>query len=176
MADLRAATGKLDAEISALERKLAGLPPAPRAETPRPPPPPGRTEHNESKDGCGTTEPERPAPAPAPQPRCSARNIIDDPTLSVEEKVQLILQQISETIDDELLATMEQLEAANLHRAELSSDDKTGLANSDNSIQRITMRLQKLVERQKQMFELMSTMSSKFNEMCNHALNNLGKA
>ena len=78
------------------------------------------------------------------------------------------------------LAEVESRELANIERALASikngKGDEKALADSQRDIDRINMRLQKLVEKRKMMFEMMSTLSMKFNEMAKTALSNMRSA
>ena len=54
--------------------------------------------------------------------------------------------------------------------------DEKALADTQRDMDRLNMRLQKLVEKRKMMFEMMSTLSMKFNEMAKTALSNMRSA
>ena len=64
-------------------------------------------------------------------------------------------------------------------RAGTKQDDKEGqkaLAKSQQNLELLQQRMQRAVERRKQMYDLMSNMSSKFNEMAKTAIQNLARA
>ncbi len=143
-------------------------PPAPPPPTTSPRPPPGES------------RPEAPSCSPSPSgpARSGVKDIINDPSMSLEEKIEAILQQLMEGMDDEILETMDDLAAAQDRRAGISNEkgnEKTA-ADADRSIERLQMRLQKLVEKRKMMFEMMSTLSMKFHEMAKTALSNMRSA
>ncbi|WP_223636945.1 hypothetical protein [Corallococcus sp. EGB] len=107
-----------------------------------------------------------------------ARDIVDNPNMSIEQKVQALLMGITEDTDDELLGVMNQMASAREDRATLgtSDSDKARGAKLDTSMQELELRLQTLMEKRKAMFDLMSNMSSKFNEMAKTAISNLRSA
>ncbi|MCY1035573.1 hypothetical protein OV207_29300 [Corallococcus sp. BB11-1] len=107
-----------------------------------------------------------------------ARDIVDNPNMSIEQKVQALLMGITEDTDAELLDVMSEMASAREERATLgtSDQDKARGAKLDTSMQELELRLQTLMEKRKAMFDLMSNMSSKFNEMAKTAISNLRSA
>jgi len=106
------------------------------------------------------------------------RSIVDNPNMSIEDKIQAILMSISSDTDEEILDVMEQMANVRDQRATLGTgeaDRKTG-AKLESSMQELELRLQRLVEKRKAMFDLMSNMSSKFHEMAKTAISNLRSA
>ncbi|WP_163995421.1 hypothetical protein [Pyxidicoccus caerfyrddinensis] len=108
----------------------------------------------------------------------SVKSILDNPNMSVEDKIQAILMSIAENTDDELLGVLNDMADQRDQRATLgtSDADKQKAAKIDSSMQELELRLQKLMEKRKAMFELMSNMSSKFHEMAKTAISNLRSA
>ncbi|WP_375767349.1 hypothetical protein NR798_37575 [Archangium gephyra] len=108
----------------------------------------------------------------------SMRGIINDPSMSLEEKIETILMSLTEKMDGEILQTMDALAAAQDKQAGIKNGkgDEKALADSQRDIDRLNLRLQKLVEKRKMMFEMMSTLSMKFNEMAKTALSNMRSA
>ncbi|WP_375741868.1 hypothetical protein NR800_19875 [Corallococcus interemptor] len=107
-----------------------------------------------------------------------ARDIVDNPNMSIEQKVQALLMGITQDTDEELLDVMNEMASAREERAALgtSPSDKARGAKLDTSMQELELRLQTLMEKRKAMFDLMSNMSSKFNEMAKTAISNLRSA
>ncbi len=105
-------------------------------------------------------------------------SILNNPHMSVEEKIQAILMLITRDTDDEILDVMQQMASARGERAGLGTDEaaKAREAKLETTMQELNLRLQKLMEKRKQMFDLMSTISSKFNEMAKMAIQNMGRA
>jgi hypothetical protein len=108
----------------------------------------------------------------------SMRGIINDPSMSLEEKIEAILMSLTEKMDGEILQTMDDLAAAQDKHASIKNGkgDEKALADAQRDMDRLNLRLQKLVEKRKMMFEMMSTLSMKFNEMAKTALSNMRSA
>ena len=105
-------------------------------------------------------------------------DILNNPHMSLEEKIQAILMLITRDTDDEILDVMQEMASIREERAGLGTDDKSKGkdAKLETTFQELNLRLQKLMEKRKQMFDLMSTLSSKFNEMAKVAIQNMGRA
>lgn len=117
-------------------------------------------------------------PSSGSRPGSSARDIINDPNMSLEDKLDAILMSLTQRMDDDILKTMDELAAAQDKQSGIKSgkgDDKA-LTESQGDIDRINLKLQKLIEKRKTMFEMMSTLSMKFNEMAKTALSNMRSA
>ncbi|WP_395818727.1 hypothetical protein [Archangium minus] len=112
------------------------------------------------------------------QASSSVRGIINDPSMSLEEKIEAILMALTEKLDNEILQTMDDLAAAQDAKAGISNEkgNEKKAADADRNIEKINLRLQKLIEKRKNMFEMMSTLSMKFNEMAKTALSNMRSA
>lgn len=115
----------------------------------------------------------------------SIKDIMNNPSMSIEEKIMLILQLLTSELDNQLLETTSKLERATKDRAQLaheasktdsSAEAKGALAAQDTNIQSLQMQMQRLLERRTQMFQLMSTLSSNFNQMAMCAIQNMGRA
>lgn len=125
-----------------------------------------------------------PPTAPAPKPSGSSgasgsvSDIINNPNMSMEEKLQALLTLITQDTDSEILDVMKEMSNARDERAKLGTDDsgRARAAKLESTMEQLNLRLQKLMEKRKQMFDLMSNISSKFNEMAKQAIQNLGRA
>ena len=108
----------------------------------------------------------------------SVSDIINNPHMSMEEKLQALLTLITRDTDDEILDVMKEMSSIRDERARLGTDEKsrTRDAKLETTMEQLNLRLQKLMEKRKQMFDLMSNISSKFNEMAKQAIQNLGRA
>ncbi|ATB42608.1 hypothetical protein CYFUS_008087 [Cystobacter fuscus] len=153
--DLRGEIGKVKAELAA-------------GGTARPPP----------GQSCPTTGGSAPGSTSGSTASSSVKGIINDPNMSLEEKINAILMNLTEKMDDEILQTMDSLAAAQDKKAGISNEkgNEKSLTEAQRDIDRLSMRLQQLVEKRKTMFEMMSTMSMKFNEMAKTALSNMRSA
>ncbi|HEX8703222.1 MAG TPA: hypothetical protein VF815_30580 [Myxococcaceae bacterium] len=137
-------------------------------------PPPGKPG---TPGECTPAPAPKPSPSPAPE-RSGVNDIINNPHMSLEEKIQAILMLITRDTDDEILDVMKEMSSIREERAGLGTDEKsrTKDAKLETTFQELNLRLQKLMEKRKQMFDLMSTLSSKFNEMAKVAIQNMGRA
>jgi hypothetical protein len=118
------------------------------------------------------------SPASEPHSSSDVASILRDPNMSMEEKIQLVLARIMENSDAEITQTMEDLAAAQDKQAGIKNtpENQKSLSDAKRNAEQIQLRLQNLMEKRKAMFELMSNMSSKFNEMAKTAISNLGRA
>ena len=127
-----------------------------------------------------STPPKTPAPKPggSSESSGSVSDIINNPHMSMEEKLQALLTLITRDTDDEILDVMKEMSSVREERSKLGTDEKsrTRGAKLETTMEQLNLRLQKLMEKRKQMFDLMSNISSKFNEMAKQAIQNLGRA
>jgi hypothetical protein len=171
--DVRAALSDVNARIA--QHGVRGESPS----APMPPPP--GTSYG-TRPPVGGTRPEEPSRPPSSTSGGSAsssvKGIINDPSLSLEEKIEAILMALTERMDGDILQTMDDLAAAQDRQSGIKNGkgDEKALADAQRDVDRIQMRLQKLIEKRKMMFEMMSTLSMKFNEMAKTALSNMRSA
>jgi hypothetical protein len=162
------------------QTQLPSAPPAPPAPSPSKPstPPPSTT--GPTPPPAWGVKPEAPASPPASSGpvRAGVKDIINDPRMSLEEKIEAILTQLMEGMDGDILKTMDELASAQDSRAGLSNEkgNEKKAADVERSIERLNVKLQKLIEKRKMMFEMMSTLSMKFHEMAKTALSNMRSA
>jgi hypothetical protein len=85
---------------------------------------------------------------------------------------------ISENTDDEVLGVLNEMASTRDQQATLgtSEADKKKAAKLETGMHELNLRLQRLMEKRKAMFDLMSNMSSKFHEMAKTAISNLRSA
>ena len=158
----------------------------PSTPAPGAPPPPGQPGAPVETRPPSAGQPPEPVPgipptAPPPKPgggAGSVSDIINNPHMSMEEKLQAILALITQDTDDEIFGVMKEMASAREERAKLGTDEKSRArgAKLETTMEQLNLRLQKLMEKRKQMFDLMSNISSKFNEMAKQAIQNLGRA
>lgn len=119
-----------------------------------------------------------PAPSSSSDTGAKIRDILNNPNMSLEEKIQAILMAMEESIDGEIESTMKQMAAAQDQGASLANtqENQPKIAEAKRNAEMLNLRLQQLMEKRKSMFDLMSNMSSKFNEMAKTAINNLRSA
>jgi hypothetical protein len=102
--------------------------------------------------------------------------ILNNPNLNIEEKIEQVLMLLENQVDGEIQGTMDEM-AANESKSKKGKDaSQADGEKSANTQQQLQMKLQQLMERRKALFDLMSNIDSKFNEMSSLAIQNLGKA
>lgn len=179
--DVQRALKKVNDDIA---RYGVRQPPAPAPGAPPPPGQPGAPVETRPPSAGQPREPGPSAPPTVPPPKPggdrtgSVSDIINNPNMSLEEKLQAILTLITQDTDEEILGVMKEMASARDERAKLGTDQKSRAreAKLDTTMEQLNLRLQKLMEKRKQMFDLMSNISSKFNEMAKQAIQNLGRA
>jgi hypothetical protein len=103
----------------------------------------------------------------------TVQSILNDPSLTQEEKLQMILFSVMDRIDDETLSVMEEIDSA---QSKNGGDDAKTDQKKRQSLEKLQLKLQQLTERRKQMFELLTNLSTKFNEMAKAAISNMARA
>lgn len=206
MLDTAGKGGKVDGTISQLDvqqalkkvnediarygvRQPSTSRPAPAPSTPAPAPstPPAPAPSTPPTSGTPSAgQPTTPAPSTSTPPKAggcgedsgSVSDIINNPNMSLEEKLQAILSLITRDTDDEILDVMKEMSSVRDERAGLGTDESSRAreAKLETTMEQLNLRLQKLMEKRKQMFDLMSNISSQFNEMAKQAIQNLGRA
>lgn len=100
--------------------------------------------------------------------------ILNDPSMTLEEKLNALMDKITDDIDSELGETMKELDAA--YSKDTKTDGKEDASKAQKkqgAIDKITRKLQQLMERRKQMTELATNMSKSFNDMAMAAIRNM---
>jgi|GEM_PF-1248346 len=128
--------------------------------------------------GSSGTQPSTGGSRPVGGGGASVKGILDNPNMSIEDKIQAILMSISENTDDEVLGVLNEMASTRDQQATLgtSEADKKKAAKLETGMHELNLRLQRLMEKRKAMFDLMSNMSSKFHEMAKTAISNLRSA
>jgi hypothetical protein len=94
-------------------------------------------------------------------------------SMSVEERIQAILLRIADETDREMLQVVGEMDQNAARRSGASGAQAQQL---DHSQEKLQLKLQRLIERRRQMFDLMSNVSQKFHEMAKTAIQNLARA
>ena len=102
--------------------------------------------------------------------------ILGDSSMSIEEKIEAVLMLIEQNLDDQIGDTMQKMADGQTKSASTDPKDKAAAEKNQNGQEQLNQKLQQLMERRKSMFDLMSNIDSKFNEMSSLAIQNLGKA
>lgn len=103
-------------------------------------------------------------------------DILNNPSMSIEEKIEQVLTLIEQQLDDQMGDVMQQMADNQNKSAGAQGNDKKGAESAQNNQEQLQFKLQQLVEKRKAMFDLLSNVESKFSEMSSLAIQNLGKA
>lgn len=98
--------------------------------------------------------------------------ILGDKNLSLEQKLERVLEALTSRINEQLVATMKDLDEATDRQAKSGKDSQV---KSDQEVQDIARRLQSLQEQKERLNQLMSTFSKKYHEMATVALQNMAR-
>lgn len=146
---------------------------------------------------AGTTSPvtgkKTPAAAPRPTPatspaRTSSKSagsssskskdpsitdILNDRSLSVEEKIEMILMVLENRVDDQMLSVTQQLDRNDDKKT--AKDDRKKVAKLDKVDRDLNFKMERLMKRKEQLSNLLSTMEMKFASMAQTAIANMGR-
>ena len=103
----------------------------------------------------------------------SLTDILNDKSLSVEEKIELILMVLENRADDQMLAVTRQLDDNDDKRS--AKDDRKKVAQLDKVDRDLNFKLERLMKRKEQLSNLLSTMEMKFASMAQTAIANMGR-
>ena len=137
-------------------------------------------------DGCsttsGTTSTTDVSDPWTPDPGCDLSgdiaSIINDPSMSLEEKIMAVLTKLENSTDDEIKDDMNQLAAAQKHNEKVKGDSSASqgdVQKAADDVSNVTMKLQQAVERRKNLAELMTNIDKAFNDMAMAAIQNIGR-
>ncbi len=102
-------------------------------------------------------------------------DILNDPTLSMEDKIEALLMELENQADAKILGTIKKQDSSSDKRAKLEDDDKEGVAKQDKLDRDLTFKLQKLTDAKKRFSDLLSNLEGKFNDMAQRAIQNMGR-
>jgi len=98
--------------------------------------------------------------------------IMADPTLSTQEKVEMILMEIMASLDQEALGLLDKMRGVRKQQAK-AGDDQEKAADLASDMQMLEHKLQKVVERKAQMSALLTNLSRMAHESAMQAVNNM---
>ena len=103
----------------------------------------------------------------------SLSDILNDKSLSVEEKIEMILMVLENRLDDQMLDVTQQLDQNDDKKS--SKDDRKKVAQLDKVDRDLNFKMERLMKRKEQLSNLLSTMEMKFASMAQTAIANLGR-
>jgi hypothetical protein len=128
----------------------------------------------------------RPAPKPAPAPSSggtkssssktkdpSITDILNDKSLSLEEKIEMILMVLENRTDDQMLSVTQQMDQNDDKKT--AKDDRKKVAKLDKVDRDLNFKVERLMKRKEQLSNLLSTMEMKFASMAQTAIANMAR-
>ena len=103
----------------------------------------------------------------------SLTDILNDKSLSVEEKLEMILMVLENRADDQMLGVAKALDDNDDKKS--SKDDRKKVAQLDKVDRDLNFKLERLMKRKEQLSNLLSTMEMKFASMAQTAIANMGR-
>jgi hypothetical protein len=99
--------------------------------------------------------------------------ILNDKSLSVEEKIEMILLVLENQSDDRMLDVTKQLDDNDSKKT--AKDDRKKQTELDKVDRDLNFKMEKIVKRKEQLSNLLSTMEMKFASMAQTAIANMGR-
>ena len=103
----------------------------------------------------------------------SITDILNDKSLSVEEKIEMILMVLENRTDDQMLSVTQQLDQNDDKKS--AKDDRKKVAKLDKVDRDLNFKMERLMKRKEQLSNLLSTMEMKFASMAQTAIANMGR-
>ena len=103
----------------------------------------------------------------------SITDILNDKSLSVEEKIEMILMVLENRADDQMLSVTQQLDQNDDKKT--AKDDRKKVAKLDKVDRDLNFKMERLMKRKEQLSNLLSTMEMKFASMAQTAIANMGR-
>jgi hypothetical protein len=103
----------------------------------------------------------------------SIKDILNDKSLSVEEKIEMILMVLENRADDQMLSVTQQMDQNDDKKT--NKDDRRKVTQLDKVDRDLNFKMERLMKRKEQLSNLLSTMEMKFASMAQTAIANMGR-
>ncbi|HZJ53685.1 MAG TPA: hypothetical protein VFD38_06060 [Myxococcaceae bacterium] len=103
----------------------------------------------------------------------SIKDILADKSLSIEEKIEMILMVLENRVDDQMLSVTRQMDQNDDKKT--NKDDRKKVAKLDKVDRDLNFKMERLMKRKEQLSNLLSTMEMKFASMAQTAIANMGR-
>ena len=103
----------------------------------------------------------------------SIKDILNDKSLSIEEKIEMILMVLENRVDDQMLSVTQQMDQNDDKKT--NKDDRKKVAKLDKVDRDLNFKMERLMKRKEQLSNLLSTMEMKFASMAQTAIANMGR-
>lgn len=110
-------------------------------------------------------------------------NILNDPSMSLEDKIEQILAKLGNEADNDILSVTKEMDANHTKQVAADKDSKTSSggnadakATADNKANDLNMKLQQLMEKKKQLHDTLSNVMASYADMAKLSIQNMGRA
>jgi hypothetical protein len=103
----------------------------------------------------------------------SIKDILNDKSLSLEEKIEMILMVLENRVDDQMLSVTQQMDQNDDKKT--NKDDRKKVTQLDKVDRDLNFKMERLMKRKEQLSNLLSTMEMKFASMAQMAIANMGR-
>jgi len=103
----------------------------------------------------------------------SIKDILNDKSLSIEEKIEMILLVLENRVDDQMLSVTQQMDQNDDKKT--NKDDRKKVTKLDKVDRDLNFKMERLMKRKEQLSNLLSTMEMKFASMAQTAIANMGR-
>ncbi|HVP60666.1 MAG TPA: hypothetical protein VMT11_08910 [Myxococcaceae bacterium] len=103
----------------------------------------------------------------------SIKDILNDKSLSLEEKIEMILMVLENRADDQMLSVTQQMDQNDDKKT--AKDDRKKVTQLDKVDRDLNFKMERLMKRKEQLSNLLSTMEMKFASMAQTAIANMGR-
>ena len=103
----------------------------------------------------------------------SIKDILNDKSLSLEEKIEMILMVLENRVDDQMLSVTQQMDQNDDKKT--NKDDRKKVTKLDKVDRDLNFKMERLMKRKEQLSNLLSTMEMKFASMAQTAIANMGR-
>lgn len=103
----------------------------------------------------------------------SIKDILNDKSLSIEEKIEMILVVLENRADDQMLSVTQQMDQNDDKKT--NKDDRKKVTQLEKVDRDLNFKMERLMKRKEQLANLLSTMEMKFASMAQTAIANMGR-
>jgi hypothetical protein len=141
--------------------------PSPTTGTPAPKPTSSTSTASTTKSSSSSSSSSSRSKAP------SIKDILNDKSLSIEEKIEMILMVLENRVDDQMLSVTQQMDQNDDKKT--NKDDRKKVTKLDKVDRDLNFKMERLMKRKEQLSNLLSTMEMKFASMAQTAIANMGR-
>ncbi len=160
-----------DLQIGIEDARRSGRVSVPSTGTPRKAPAPAPSGSSGASKSTKSTKSSSSSSSRSRDP--SIKDILNDKSLSVEEKIEMILMVLENRTDNQMLSVTQEQDRNDDKKS--SKDDRKKMAQLDKVDRDLNFKMERLMKRKEQLSNLLSTMEMKFASMAQTAIANMGR-